>query len=101
MGIDRAYGDAMTAFIVCFERKKVSERGVLNACLEEYGAIDLTPDGSVVVLQTAEAAQQVFDEFRACLRPGAFLFVSSLATTPFYQHVRPGAEKLLGRVGGT
>jgi len=90
----------MTVFVVCFERQKVLDRGVLNACIEEYGSIDLTSDGNVIVLQTDETAQQVFDEFRSCLKPDALLFVGPLAGTPLYQNVRPGAEKLLGRTGG-
>ena len=44
--------------------------------------------------------QQVFDEFSACLKPGALLFVSPLAGTPLHQNVKPGAKTLLGRTGG-
>jgi len=37
----------MAVFVVSFERKEVSDHGVLNAYLE-YGSIDLTPDGNVI-----------------------------------------------------
>jgi hypothetical protein len=74
-------------------------RAVLNACIEGYCATDLTHDGSVLVLQTDQTAQQVFDAFRTCLKPNALLFVSALKGSPFCQRVKPGAERLLLRDG--
>jgi len=89
----------MAVLVVSFRPYTESEdTSAIHACFAKYGAVPCMSRQNLWVLQTEAPAQQVFDDFKAALRPNTPLFVGALAEA-ITHNLRADAEKRLADIG--